>query len=294
MKRKILIDSNFRVVQNIDISDDYGFLKDCNDNYEDISDFIPISDLYKKSQVIFLLHDLLDHVYYNDSFMTIINELLAVLVNANRSQGYLFDYSRQYRDFKDIHISEISNLFLNYLDWGNNSSITIDQIKKDIKTFEKKISKLKKVSIIGLRQDYKDYNSNLFKSIINDLKIDLDKQIEYYFNSNEIELQTLQDYKIEFLNFLYHLEYLSYLLNDYYYERSKYLDCRQVSEDLIYKIHNIFLENMDIFDNDNLQYIENMNIKIYSDYDFKITVKYNQYNYRLGREIKKRKVIKSY
>lgn len=294
MSKKILIDSNFKIVQNKDISDEYGFLKDCNENYKDIYDFMPIYDLNKKNQVIFLLHDLLDHIYYNDSFMTIINELLAVLINAKRSQGYLFDYSRQYRDFKEIHISEISNLFFNYLDWANNSNITINRIKDDIKTFEKRLSKLKKASINGIREDYKNYNSCLFQSIINNLKNELNDQIEYYSNNNDIEIETLQDYKKEFLNFLYHLEYLSYLLNDFYYERCSSLDCRQISEDLIYKIHDIINDNLDIFDNEYLQYIQNMNIKIYTDYDFKITVKYNLYNYRLERDILKTKVFKSY
>lgn len=287
MNKKILIKSEFIIVANDDISDNKGLLKKANSNYRDIYDFMPIDTLNNDNNVRFLLHDILDHVVLNKSFMTILNETLALLVNNYRSQFYHLSSNFYYRSHREIHISEINKLFRNFLDNNFNEVIHINDLKKEIKKYERLLVKSKKIRIKILRKGYKE-SKNMY---INDVFLSLKEVLSDYENYNNISSDILNDLFLHYKSFYRIADYLAYLVNEFYYEQCNFLDCRQISEEVFYKLKNMIDENKYLFDD--IQYFDKFIFTLYNDYSFKINIHLIDYSNKFDREIIKKYCLKS-
>lgn len=288
MNKKILIKNEFLIVLNDSISDQKGLLKKANDKYLDISDFMPIDSLNNDNSIRFLLHDILDHVILNNSFMTILNETLALLVNNYRSGFYSLNNKHIYRSHKDVHISEINELFRQFLDNNSNETIHINDIRDEIKKYEKLLTKGGKRTIKNIRSDYKAYKSRYIKYAIGSLQEVLN---EYKESNTDISENILNDLLLHYKTFYKISDYLAYLVNEFYYERSNYSDSRIVSEELFYTLKNIIDDNKSIFNS--IEYFDKFIFTIYNDYSFKISIHMMEYSDKLDKEIIKKYCLKS-
>jgi len=288
MNKKILIKNEFLIVSNDNISEEKGLLKKANKNYLDISDFMPIYNVNNDNNIRFLLHDILDHVILNNSFMTILNETLALLVNNYRSDFYSLNNKYNYRSHKDIHISEINELFRQFLDNNSNETIHINDIRDEIKKYEKLLTKGGKRTIKNIRSNYKAYKSQYIDEVINSLNEILS---EYKESNTDVSDNILNALLLHYKSFYKISDYLAYLANEFYYEQCNYLDSRIFSEELFYTLKNMINDNKSIFDS--IEYFDKFIFTLYNDYSFKISIHILDYSNKLDKHVIKKYCLKS-
>ena len=242
---KNLIETRFIYKEDLNYGDN-GWFK-VTDNYN--------SDMYQDNIMgvttpDFFEHDIFDHVF-DFEYGSILNEIIALSIT----------YKRRSDIDNNMFRADFISLFETYLDYGNNSNIDFNFLKECIKNHEK----LTDIS----RKDYKDFYLPDLQDKIQYFKEFTQSMIISYSKDNDIDIKYLIKKRKEFINYMIHCDYFSFILYNMYYSKIKYTDSLRLN---MIEFFKEFFQEVKNYNYDNLL-LDNSEIAITLDNDMNFNIK---------------------